>query len=64
MDLWDKGAKGVFPWMNTTRPGNDMRGIPTGEQVFNKIAFDIIDPEENQRRAAIGVSTLRDFRNG
>lgn len=61
MDLWDKGAKGVFPWMNTTRPGNDMRGIPTGEQVFNKIVFDIIDPEENQRRAAIGVSALAGF---
>ncbi|HEX2395515.1 MAG TPA: hypothetical protein VHI78_09215, partial [Bacteroidales bacterium] len=61
MDLWDKGAEGVFPWMNTTRPGNDMRGLPVGENEFKNIRFSVIDPEKNGRRAAIGVSTLYGF---
>jgi hypothetical protein len=58
MDLWDLGAKGVTPWMNTTRPGNDMRGIPTGEQRFKNILFRVINPEMNGRRSVIGISTL------
>ncbi len=57
MDLWDKGGNGVAPWMNTTRPGNDMRGIPTGDQVFQNIPFKVIDPAGNQRRSVISVST-------
>jgi hypothetical protein len=61
MDIWDQGAKGVFPWMNTTRPGNDMRGLPTGMQVFKNISFNVIDPSKNQRRAVIGLSTLAGF---
>lgn len=61
MDLWDQGGKGVFPWMNTDRPGNDMRELPTGDQVFHDIPFKVIDPATNQRRAVIGVSTLAGF---
>lgn len=61
MDLWDKAAPGVFPWMNTSRQGNDMRGLPTGDQEFKKIRFHVIDPEANGRRVAIGVSTLNGF---
>lgn len=61
MDLWDKGAKDAFPWMNTTREGNDMRNLPVGEQLFKNIRFRIIDPETNGRRTAIGVSTQNGF---
>jgi hypothetical protein len=61
MDLWDKGANGVFPWMNTTRSGNDMRGLPVGLQKFQNIQFNVIDPEKNGRKVAIGVSTLNGF---
>ena len=61
MDLWDKGAKDVFPWMNTTREGNDMRGLPVGDQEFKNIRFKIIDPQTNGRRTAIGISTLNGF---
>jgi hypothetical protein len=61
MDLWDKGAKDVYPWMNTSREGNDMRGLPVGDQEFNSIKFRIIDPEINGRRTAIGISTLKGF---
>jgi hypothetical protein len=56
MDLWDKGGKEVFKWMDADRPGNDMRGLPTGDQVFNNIKFKVIDPETNDRRSVIGLS--------
>jgi hypothetical protein len=58
MDFWDKGGKGAMPWMNTTRAGNDMRGIPTGDRVFNHIPFKVIDPAQNQRKSVIGISTI------
>jgi hypothetical protein len=61
MDIWDKGGKEVFPWMNANRAGNDMRGLPTGQQVFQNIPFTVIDPEKNQRRAAIGLSVKQGF---
>jgi hypothetical protein len=61
MDLWDIGGNGAFRWMNATREGNDMRGLPTGEQVFNNIKFKIIDPEKNGRRAVIGLSYAKGF---
>lgn len=61
MDLWDKGGTGAFKWMNATREGNDMRGLPTGEQVFNNISFKVIDPEMNGRRSAIGLSYEKGF---
>jgi hypothetical protein len=56
MDLLDKGSKNSFKWMNDQKPGNDMRGLPVGIQVFDGIKFNIIDPAKNQRRAAIAVS--------
>ncbi|MEI7524365.1 MAG: hypothetical protein WCJ95_08560, partial [Mariniphaga sp.] len=58
MDLWDKGGKNVFTWMNANRTGNDMRGLPTGEQTFNDIRFKVINPDLNQRKSAIAVSIL------
>jgi hypothetical protein len=56
MDLRETGGKNVFAWMGANRPGNDMRGLPTGDQVFNNIKFKVIDPEKNNRRAVIGLS--------
>ena len=61
MDLWDIGGNGVFKWMNADRKGNDMRGLPTGEQVFNNIKFRIIDPAANNRRSVIGLSYAPGF---
>jgi hypothetical protein len=61
MDLWDIGGDGVFKWMNTTRPGNDMRGLPTGEQTFKNIRFKVLDPSANKRRAVIGLSYSNGF---
>ncbi len=61
MDFRDKGGKNVFPWMNANRAGNDMRGIPTGEQTFNDILFKVINPDLNQRKSAVAVSILPGF---
>ena len=57
MDLWDKGGANSVKWMNDARPENDMRNIPTGNQIMNNILFHIVNPEENQRRSAVAVST-------
>jgi hypothetical protein len=61
MDLWDIGGNGAFKWMNTERAGNDMRNLPTGDQVFGNINFRVIDPASNKRRAVIGLSYNQDF---
>ena len=61
MDIWDKGGPGVFTWMNGTRAGNDMRGLPTGHQVFQNIPFTVIDPEKNQRRVSVALSVNQGF---
>ena len=62
MDIWDKGGKGVFTWMDAGQSsGNDMRGLPVGSQRFNNIPFNVIDPGKNQRRAVAAVSTKKGF---
>jgi hypothetical protein len=62
MDIWDKGGKEVFTWMDAGQSsGNDMRGLPLGSQRFHNIPFNVIDPEKNQRRAVVAVSTKKGF---
>jgi len=61
MDIWDKGGPGVFTWMNGNRAGNDMRGLPTGHQIFQNIPFDILDPLKSQRRVAVALSVNPGF---
>jgi hypothetical protein len=57
MDLCDNGSSGAMNWMGTEKAsGNDMRGLPTGKQVFKGIDFNVIDPELNNRKSAIAVS--------
>jgi hypothetical protein len=62
MDIWDKGDKGVFTWMDAGQSsGNDMRGLPVGSQSFHNIPFNVIDPAKNLRRAVVAVSTKKGF---
>ena len=35
---------------------NDLRGLPTGKQPFGAIAFDVIDPQENQGAAVLRLA--------
>jgi len=61
MDLWITGGKDAFPWMGSTRQGNDMRGLPVGEQLFHDIRFNVIDPEKNNRKSVIGLSYAKGY---
>ncbi len=62
MDLRDEGGASALTWMDAGKgSGNDMRGLPTGEQVFQGITFTVIDPARNQRRAVVAVSTKSGF---
>ena len=56
MDFWTKGNDTGEPWMRAKRVGDDLRNLPTGEQVFGKIKFQVIDPEQNSRKAVVAVS--------
>lgn len=56
MDLEDKGGPGSAPWMKLGKPGDDIRGLPAGNQEFSGIAFKVIDPAQNQRRSVVAVS--------
>jgi hypothetical protein len=62
MDIRDIGGNGVFTWMDAGQSsGNDMRGLPVGDQRFHNIPFNVIDPEKNGRRAVAAVSTRKGF---
>jgi hypothetical protein len=62
MDLFDQGGKDVFTWMDVkNNTGNDMRNLPAGNQVFSNIQFQVTDPEKNQRKAVLAVSTKPGF---
>lgn len=56
MDLEDRGGPASAPWMRQSKPGDDLRGLPTGAQVLAGIPFDVTDPARNQRRAVLAIS--------
>ena len=42
---------------------NDMCNLPTGKQEFKGVEFDVLDPEANDRRAALGISVMDGYKN-
>jgi hypothetical protein len=56
MDLWDTGGPGVPRWMLGGKPGDDLRGLPTGAVTLAGIPFAVTDPDANQRKAVVAVS--------
>jgi hypothetical protein len=56
MDFWVLSQPGAEPWMRSKRVGDDLRELPTGEQTFASIKFQVIDPAQNQRKAVLAVS--------
>ncbi|MGH3421180.1 MAG: hypothetical protein ACRDOD_16530, partial [Streptosporangiaceae bacterium] len=58
MDLTDQGGPNAAPWMKGGKSGDDLRGLPVGNQRFAGIDFKITDPSTNQRRAVVAVSHL------
>jgi hypothetical protein len=61
MDTWNKGGKNAIPWMNSSRPGDDLRKMPTGKQIFADVPFTVIDPEKNNRKAVVAVSKRKGY---
>lgn len=61
MDSWITGGKNSLPWMNSTRPGDDLRNLPLGEQTFANIRFNVLDPKQNDRRCVVAVSNQKGF---
>lgn len=60
VDFRSEGADGVPGWTQEQH-GNDLAEMPTGRQTFEDIPFDVIEPEENGRRACVGLSTREDY---
>lgn len=57
MDLWDLGGPKSIKWLGIeNEPGNDMRNLPVGEQIFQNVPFLITDPSKNNRKAMVAVS--------
>jgi len=61
MDITVTPGSGTAGWMNNKEAGNDISSFPTGKQLFNNIAFDIVNPATNQRNAVVGLSNQKDF---
>jgi hypothetical protein len=61
MDLLDKGSKEAKTWMGLNEPGNDLRNLPTGLQIFDGIKFFVIDPAQNKRKSVVAVSSMPSF---
>ncbi len=59
-DLHGDGAEGVPGWLGGGE--NDMSELPTGRGSFAGIEFDVVDPAENQRRAALGISSRPEYK--
>ena len=56
MNIQDRAGPGALPWMASGRVGDDIRGLPTGDQVFAGIPFKVARPETNAQRVAVAVS--------
>jgi hypothetical protein len=56
MDVGEQGGPESKPWMMMGKAGDDIRGLPTGRQVFAGIDFIIADPGKDGGRVAAAVS--------
>jgi hypothetical protein len=61
MDSWITGGENSKPWMDSKREGDDLRYLPTGNQTFADIRFNVIDPGKNDRKSVVAVSRQKGF---
>ncbi|MEI6108386.1 MAG: hypothetical protein WCR49_15445, partial [Opitutae bacterium] len=52
----DQGGPASATWMRQNKPGDDLRGLPTGAPVLAGIPFNVTDPAKNERRSVVAVS--------
>ncbi len=58
-DFAGETIEGVMGWTNEGT--NDLHAFPSGKRKFNNIPFEIIAPEENTRRACLGLSSQQGY---
>jgi len=59
MDLASPARGEALSWADY--PGNDLAQMPSGRQVFHDIPFDVVAPDENGGRVAIGLLDRGDY---
>lgn len=62
IDFHGDGAEGVTGWIGQGE--NDLSGLPVGEQRFEDIPFEIVDPANHNRRAAVGLGWSPGYQEG
>jgi hypothetical protein len=61
MDLSNTNNTAKHEWMNGGKPGDDLHNLPVGKQIFDSIAFDVVDASKNNFNAVIAVANQKDF---
>ncbi|MEO8862112.1 MAG: hypothetical protein ABI358_11850, partial [Ginsengibacter sp.] len=61
MDLSNTNNSANHKWMNGGKPGDDFHNLPVGEQMFDGIEFNVINPATNSRNAVVAVSNQKDL---
>ncbi|MDD6211363.1 MAG: hypothetical protein PUB21_12265 [Bacteroidales bacterium] len=61
MDILANSRGKALNWMGTENPGDDLANIPVGNQVFDGKKFHLIDPETNNYRSVVGISSEKGF---
>ncbi|MEO7046405.1 MAG: hypothetical protein ABI091_13930, partial [Ferruginibacter sp.] len=59
MDLSNTNNSANHKWMNGGKSGDDFHNLPVGEQMFDSIKFDVINPAANSRNAVVAVSNQK-----
>jgi hypothetical protein len=61
MDLSNTNNSANHKWMNGGKPGDDFHNLPVGEQMFDSIKFNVINPATNNRNAVVAVSNQKNL---
>ncbi|MGH2563013.1 MAG: hypothetical protein ACRDE5_00775, partial [Ginsengibacter sp.] len=61
MDLSNTNNAANHKWMNGGKAGDDFHNLPVGEQRFDSIKFNVINPSTNKRNAVVAVSNQKGF---
>lgn len=61
MDISNTNSTAQHRWMNGGKPGDDLHHLPVGEQMFNSIRFNVIDPSKNNYNAVVAVANQKGY---
>ncbi len=60
IDIKENSTSEVTGW--TKEGDNDFSEMPTGKQEYHNIPFDIVNPDENSRKCAVGLSVRAGYK--